>query len=71
MKPNGLSMRIGSGGISMSVTRATAVEDAIWDAVEAAIAGGWDAKQFRQEAAEAWKRTLKDEADAAAKDLMA
>lgn len=70
MKPLGLSLTIGSAGIAMGVKRPTAAEDAIWDAVEAAISCGMTPRQFRIEAASAWEDALTREAQDAVKELM-
>ena len=47
----------------------TQVEDAVWEAVSAAIAAGWTPSQFRIEAAEAWGSKLRDEAKHAEQEL--
>jgi hypothetical protein len=39
----------------MRTIQANATENAIWDAVEAAIDAGWTVEQFRREAAGAWR----------------
>ena len=66
-KPNGVSLAMSDSGISMSVSRPSAVEDSIWDAVESAIDGGWTPEQFRNEVASAWKDRLKQDGEYAEK----
>lgn len=39
--------------------------DAVWDAVEKAIAAGWSVEKFIAKAGEAWQQTLNDQAIAA------
>ena len=69
MKPLGLNMGFGKDGLALSVTRPTRVEDAVWEAVEEAIAAGWTPERFRNEAADAWRERLQEEAKDAAKIL--
>ena len=69
MKPNGISLNLSDGAINMQVNRPSKTEDAIWDAVEEAIAAGWTPENFRTEAASAWCQLLRDEAEHAAKVL--
>lgn len=69
MKPNGIEFT--SPYPSMRVTRPSAPEDAVWDAVEKAIAAGWDARRFRLEAAEAWQHELREAAKEAVRELTA
>jgi len=47
----------------------TRAMDMIWDAVEEAIHSGMTAKEFREEAAQAWEHELKQRAKEAAEDL--
>jgi hypothetical protein len=56
-----LGLRIGGNG-SMSVTKPSKVEDAIWEAVELAIDNGWTPEQFKSELADAWAERLRDDA---------
>ena len=70
MKPNGIKVGLcGNGQLTFRAIQPTRAEDAIWDAVEAAINEGWDARRFRLEAAEAWTERLKQDAADANKDL--
>ena len=59
-KPSGV--QIGADA-SLTVTRPTDVENAIWEAVQAARDAGWNVTQFRREAAEAWAQDQRDEQD--------
>ena len=70
MKPLGLGLAIGANGPAMYVRRPSVAEDAIWEAVKAAIGQGMSARQFRIEAAQAWKEELTNEGKDAAKELM-
>ena len=70
MKPTGLSMSIGGdAGLGFSVNQPSRTDDAIWEAVEVAIREGWEPKQFREEAADAWKEQLRQEGIDAANEL--
>jgi len=62
MKPLGITPHL-------RVIRPTAAEDAIWDAVAAAIEHGWSPEDFRVEAASAWEHELKEAAKHAASVL--
>jgi hypothetical protein len=62
MKPYGLT-------IDLQVTRPTRAEDAIWEAVKAAIAAGMTPRQFRIEAASAWEDELRQAAKDATREL--
>jgi hypothetical protein len=55
MKPLGLTF-------DLQVARPTKAMDAIWDAVEVAIAENMTPEQFRHEAADAWEQRLHDDA---------
>lgn len=70
MKPYGISLGLSEGGIAMRLNRPTAAEDAIWEAVKAAIAQGMTPRQFRIEAAQAWEQELTDEGKDASRELM-
>jgi hypothetical protein len=61
-KPLGLSIGIGESGLSFEVSRPSKVEDAIWEAVEQAIAHGWTPEQFKRECASAWSDRLRQDA---------
>lgn len=64
MKPNGLQFTLHDQGIGMRVTRPTATEDAIWDAVDSAVLEGWTVERFRSECAEAWAHAQREQAEA-------
>lgn len=66
MKPAGAYFTAGGGLI---VRKPSRTEDAIWNAVEEAIREGWTARQFRDEASEAWEHALKEQAKRAREDL--
>ncbi len=70
MKPLGLSIDLTHAGPSLGVRRPSHAEDAIWEAVKAAIAQGMTPRQFRIEAAQAWEEELTNEGQEAAKELM-
>jgi hypothetical protein len=62
-KPLGLSMGTSeSGDLRFIVSRPSPVEDAVWEAVNKAIEAGWTPQQFKNEAADAWKQRLTDDA---------
>lgn len=61
-KPNGMTP-------TFQIIRPTGAEDAIWDAVQAAIEHGMTPEDFKREAAEAWGEKLRDEAKHAEKVL--
>lgn len=46
----------------LRVRRPTPAEDAVWQAVEAAIDEGWTPERYRNEAAEAWCGRLAEDA---------
>ena len=71
MKPNGLRIGYGPGGLALSVTTPDRVSDAIWSAVQAAIESGLTVRQFRVEAAQAWDHELTEARKDAAKDWSA
>lgn len=52
----------------LQVVRPAPAQDAIWDAVEEAIAAGMTVEQFRREAQEAWQYQQKEQARADAKE---
>ena len=63
MKSNGLRMNMSeSGQIGFTVNTPSNVEDAVWEAVELAIATGWTPEQFRNEVADAWRDRLSEDA---------
>lgn len=62
MKPTGLGLTVTESGIGFAVRRPSKVEDAVWEAVEMAIAAGWSPEQMRSEVADAWREKLRDEA---------
>jgi hypothetical protein len=70
MKPYGLGLELNNGGISFVPKRPTAAEDAVWEAVQAAINCGMTPRQFRIEAASAWEDALTREAKDAAEEMM-
>ena len=70
MKPLGLSIGLGERGITLGVRRPSAAEDAIWEAVRAAIDCGMTPRQFRIECAQAWEEELTEAGRDAAKELM-
>ena len=53
----------------LNVITPTAVEDAIYNAVEAAIDAGWDARRFKLEAADAWEYELRKRSKWAVEEL--
>ena len=61
-KPLGLSIGIGESGLSFEVSMPHPVEDAIWEAVEQAIANGWTPERFKRECASAWSDRLRQDA---------
>ena len=67
MKPLGVSLAVNP--IGLSVSRPSRAEDAVWEAVEAAIEAGWSPKRFKDEAADAWRERLTDEAADAYREL--
>lgn len=69
MKPNGLNIQATEGSVRFSVGTPSKAEDAVWDAVEAAINAGWSPQRFKDEASEAWRVSLHDEAKHAVKVL--
>lgn len=69
MKPLGISLFVNGDGPSMRCVTPSPVEDAVWDAVEAAIQAGWTPQRFKSEAAAAWEHELKDQAEQARKEL--
>jgi hypothetical protein len=70
MKPYGLAMGLTDGGIGFQMKRPSRAEDAIWEAVKAAIECGMTPRQFRIEAASAWEDELTREAKDASAELM-
>jgi hypothetical protein len=64
MKPYGVTA-------DLRVVRPTRTEDAIWEAVEAAIDEGLTPEQFKAEAAQAWSEILHERARSAARVLTA
>jgi hypothetical protein len=64
-KPLGIRLEFGGGA---HVVRPDQVENAVWDAVEAAVDAGWTVEEFRRECAEAWRSRLLHEADQARKE---
>lgn len=63
-KPYGISLGINSAGLpTMHVKAGDRAADAVWDAVELAMSCGWEPRQFRAEAEEAWEYNLKQQAD--------
>lgn len=70
MKPLGLSVTMSSQGPLMGVRRPSAAEDAIWEAVKAAIGQGMTPRQFRIEAAQAWEEELTEAGKDAVQELM-
>ena len=69
MKPLGLSLGLSDSGPHLNVSSPSKVEDAIWDAVELAIASGWGPGQFKDQAAQAWEGKLREDMKAAAKEF--
>jgi len=67
MNPLGVSLT--ANPIGFSVNHPSRVEDAVWEAVEAAIEAGWSPKRFKEEAAGAWRERLTDEAKDAYREL--
>lgn len=67
MKPSGIRLTAGAGGIGLHVTRPSRVEDAVWEAVSEAICAGWTPEQFSSECAGAWDETLDESRKDAAK----
>lgn len=63
MKRLGIRLSVNEAGLGMRVVHPTGVEDKVWDAVEAAIEGGWSVDRFRSKAASAWADYRKREAD--------
>lgn len=61
----------------MSTNRPNTIQDVrddhaervTYDAVREAIEAGWDARRFRETAAEAWEQHLRDDARAAVREL--
>lgn len=62
MKPLGCSAML-------QVSRPSRAEDAVWDAIEAAIAVGWTPERFKQEVVEAWQHLLREESKRVAEVL--
>jgi hypothetical protein len=71
MRPLGIGIRVSGGSIGFAASRPSQVEDAVWEAVEAAIEAGWSPERFRSEVADAWKERLHDQARDAVKVLEA
>jgi len=62
MKPPGLGFAMGEQGLTLRVSQPSPVEDAIWTAVEEALAAGWTPQRFKSEAASAWADQLREAA---------
>lgn len=69
-KPLGIRFGMNGGVPSLSVTQSDKVSDAIWDAVQLAIACGWDARKFKLEASQAWEEELSNQSKDAVTELM-
>ena len=61
-KPPGVTLTMDHDGPRLSVTRSSAAEDAIWQAVQEAILRGWTPAQFIAEARESWAHELRENA---------
>ena len=57
MKPPGIAL-LANG--TMRMRHPTQTEDAIWAAIETAIAENWTPQQFKDECADAWRHVLED-----------
>lgn len=68
-KPNGISLTESNGFPRLSVTHASAAEDAAWEAVRQAIWAGWDAQRFKRECAQAWGELLREDAKDAEREM--
>lgn len=62
-KPPGLGFSLKDGALGMYVTRSSPVEDAIYDAVEAAQDAGWEPERVVAEMRQAWDWTLREKTE--------